>query len=180
MTTRQRTTALIPLALFVAACDAVVAPPADVTPATVTALAPMTIQASGTFTQTAITSLVPTSAGPNTILQQTSTGVLSGTITGPWEDRLHVVIHPNDRFTTQFVITCSCTVDGKSGTLTFRAQDSGELVSPGVAAFEGNAVILDATGELSGMRGSLRIEGTVDVATGLATYDYEGTLRFTP
>lgn len=179
----QRALPLLSAVLLAAACEAPIAPEADrdgPTAISVTANATPQLAASGTFTQTGITSLVPSTAGPNTILEQTSVGVLSGTLSGPWEDQIRVVIHPNGRFNASFRITCTCTVDGKSGTLEIRAQDSGKLVNPTTGAFKGRAVILSGTDELAGLRGSLRIEGTVDVTTGLSTYDYSGTIHFTP
>ena len=179
MTNTRRALPILTLALF-AACEAPSAPDQGAGLTTVVAEAPVVMQASGTFTQTAITSLVPSSAGPNTILDQTSMGVLSGTLSGDWTDELRLTMHPNGTFNAQFTITCTCTVGGESGTLTLRAQDRGELVSPTMAEFEGTATIIDATGDLAGLRGVLKIEGTVDVSTGLATYDYSGTIRFAP
>lgn len=174
---------LLSAVLLAAACEAPIAPETDrngPAAATVTANAASHLAASGTFTQTGITSLVPSTAGPNTIIEQTSVGVLSGTLSGTWEDQIRVVIHPNGGFNASFRITCACTVDGKSGTLEIRAQDRGKLVSPTTGAFKGRAVILSGTDELAGLRGSLRIEGTVDLTTGLSTYDYSGTIHFTP
>ena len=136
--------------------------------------------ASGSFNQTAITSLDVRTAGGNTILNQTSVGALTGTLTGHFEDDLKVVIHPNGKFTASFTITCTCTVDGKFGVLEIVAGDTGELVSPTLAAFAGRAVIKGGTGDLSRLRGVLRIEGTVDVTTGLATYGYTGDIHFEP
>lgn len=170
---------ILVLTLAAGGCESVVEPDPGADRSPVHAMAPTTLQAAGTFTQTAITSLVPRAAGPNTILEQTSTGVVSGTMSGSWEDRLRVVIHPDGRFNAQFTITCACTVDGRSGTLVLRAQDSGRPAGPTTGAFRGTAVIVDGSGDLRGLRGSLRIEGTVDLLTGLATYDYAGTLRFT-
>jgi hypothetical protein len=60
------------------------------------------------------------------------------------------------------------------------AGDTGELVSPTLAVFAGRAVINAGAGALSGLRGVLRIEGTVDVTTGLATYSYQGDIHFAP
>ena len=54
------------------------------------------------------------------------------------------------------------------------------LLSPTLAAFAGRAVINGGTGALSGLRGVLQIEGTVDVTTGLATYGYAGDIHFGP
>lgn len=138
------------------------------------------VAASGSFNQTSITSLDVQTAGGNTILNQTSVGAITGTLTGHFEDDLKVVIHPNGKFNAQFTITCTCTVDGKFGVLEMAAGDTGELVSPTLAVFAGRAVIKGGTGDLSGLRGVLRIEGTVDVTTGLATYGYTGDIHFEP
>ena len=136
--------------------------------------------ASGVFNQTAITSVDVQTAGGNTIIHQTAVGVLSGTLTGHFEDDVTVVIHPNGKFNAHFTITCSCTVNGKFGVIEMVAEDSGELLSPTLAALAGRAVINGASGDLSGLRGVLQIEGTVDVTTSLATYAYTGDIFFTP
>lgn len=136
--------------------------------------------ASGTFTQTAITGLDVQTAGGNTIMNQTAVGAITGTLTGHFEDDLTVVIHPNGKFSAHFTITCTCTVAGKFGVVEMVADDTGELLSPTLAAFAGRAVINGGMGDLSGLRGVLRIEGTVDVMTGLATYGYVGDIHFEP
>jgi hypothetical protein len=171
---------LLPIAL-VSACDQPVAPSAEpALQAFASAQASPHMTASGAFTQTAITSLVADVAGPNTILHQTATGLLSGTLSGAFEDDLKVMIHPNGNFAAQFTIRCVCTVDGKTGVLEITAEDNGELVSPALATFAGRAVITGGSGDLSGLRGILEIEGTVDVQSGLATYAYSGTIHFRP
>jgi hypothetical protein len=48
------------------------------------------------------------------------------------------------------------------------------MVNDTQAIFSGRAVITGGTGELSGLRGVLQIEGTVDLVTGLSEYDYVG------
>ena len=138
------------------------------------------VAASGSFNQTAITSLDVKTSGGNTTLDQTSVGTITGTLTGHFEDDLKVVIHPNGKFNATFTITCSCTVDGRFGVVEMVANDTGELVSPTLATFAGRAVIVNATGNLSGLRGVLQIEGTVNVTTGLATYGYTGDIHFEP
>lgn len=167
------------LALGSTACADVVAPdaPHAEAPSLAVVQAPPHTLAVGTFTQTAITSLDVRLAGPNTILEQRSAGSVAGTLSGSYEDDLRVVIHPNGRFNAHFTITCDCTVDGKQGELQFVATDRGELVSPGLAAFAGRAVITGGTGELSDLRGVLAIEGTIDLQSGLATYDYSGRIH---
>ncbi|HMB94352.1 MAG TPA: hypothetical protein VKP65_26120 [Rhodothermales bacterium] len=136
--------------------------------------------ASGTVIQTEITSLNVRLAGPNTMLKQSSRGVLDGTLTGSFEDELSVSIHPNGTFTTKFTLTCACMVDGKEGIVTITAADRGELVSPNLASFSGHATIKESTGELSGLRGVFDIEGTVDVPSGLSNYTYSGQIHFPP
>jgi hypothetical protein len=148
------------------------------TPAAGSASAQMA--ASGTFTQTAITSIDVSVAGKNTIIDQTAVGAITGTLTGQFEDDLKVVIHPNGKFNASFTIRCVCTVDGRLGVVEMVAEDAGELLSPTLAAFSGRAVIKGATGALSGLRGVLQIEGTVNVTTSLATYGYTGDVHFEP
>jgi hypothetical protein len=136
--------------------------------------------ASATFTQTAITSFEIRFAGPNVIFEQTTVGSVSGTLSGSYEEKIRVVIHPNGHFNAQGIITCECTVEGKSGVIELVVVDTGEPVSPTTATFEGSAVITGATGELSGLRGVFEVEGTVDLLTGLSTYTLSGQIHFDP
>ena len=166
------------LALSGAACESTVAPESAATALTpAMAHAVPHTDAVGTFTQTAITSLEVSQAGPNTFLEQTSMGLVAGTLSGSYTDDLNVTIHPNGRFNAHFTIRCECTIDGRHGTVEFVASDRGELVSPTLAAFAGRATITGGTGELSAVRGVLEIEGTIDLATGLATYAYSGRIH---
>lgn len=161
------------------ACDQTVAPEVGQaeSPALAVAQASPHVVANGTFTQTGITGLEVRSAGPNTILEQTSEGTVSGSLSGSYQDDLRVVIHPNGDFNAKFTITCQCTMEGKTGTLELVASDRGRLVSPNLATFEGRAVITGGSGELSGLRGVLAIEGSIDLATGLSTYTYSGRVH---
>lgn len=172
------------LAALGAACDSMTAPDtgqADPVPSALTLAqgAPHTA-ATGTYAQTAITGLDVRLAGPNTIIEQTALGSMAGTLSGSFEDEVRVVIHPDGRFNAQFTITCECTVDGKQGVLELSATDTGELVSPNLGTFAGRAVIRGGTGDLSGMRGVLEIQGTVDVGSGLSTTSYSGSIHFRP
>lgn len=160
------------------ACESVTAPGTPEAEAlTLMAANASHLDASGTFTQTSITSLDVSQVGPNTILDQTSAGLLSGTMTGTYTDELKVVIHPNGGFNAHFTIRCECTIAGEQGTLDLIASDRGELVSPTLASFRGSAVINGGTGDLSDLRGVLEIEGTIDLVTGLATYTYSGRIH---
>ena len=135
--------------------------------------------ASGTITQTELISLEVRSAGPNVILEQTSSGVVSGTLSGTFVDSFTVVLHPNGGFNAQGTLICACTVDGKEGLLALVFSDTGELVD-GTPTFSGRDVIIGGTGELSGLRGVLQLEGTVDLMTGLSTTNYSGEIHFLP
>lgn len=167
------------LAVSGTACDSVTAPDTAQPEALkfASAHAAPHIAAGGTFTQTGITGLEVRNAGPNTILKQTSTGSVSGTLSGSYTDDIRVVIHPNGRFNAHFTIRCECTVAGKQGILEFVASDRGTLLSPTLAFFTGRATITGGTAELSDLRGVLEIEGTVDLVSGLSTYTYSGWIR---
>lgn len=182
----RRSLCILVVAALGTACEAPVSPQADRADPVLAEAPAAQAQASsrtaadGTSIQTAITSLDVRAAGPNTILEQTTEGLFSGTLAGAFEDELKVVIHPNGNFNAHFTITCECTVEGRQGVLEIVAGDTGELLGPDRAVFAGRAVIRGGTGELSGLRGVLAIEGVVDVTTGLATYTYSGTIHFRP
>jgi hypothetical protein len=170
------------LAALGTACEHPLAPEAGPLETTA-AFAPQAsphMAASGTFTQTEVTSLEVRFAGPNTILEQTTAGSVSGTLTGSFEDRFTVIIHPNGKFTARGTLTCECTVEGREGVLELVATDIGELASPDVANFAGRAVIKSGTGELAGLRGVIQIDGIVDVPSGLSVYTYSGNIHFQP
>jgi hypothetical protein len=175
---------LLLAALAFAACEPVVAPDAEraetMTQPLAAAQASAFTAASGTYAQTAVTSLDVRVAGRNTILERSSTGWISGTLNGTFEDEIRVVIHPNGKFDAQFTITCDCTVEGESGILEITATDTGQLTSPESGTFAGRAVITGGTNGLADLRGNLEIMGTVDVPTGLSTTTYSGKIRLLP
>lgn len=130
--------------------------------------------ASATMTVTAITGFAATPAGANTILHQTTQGVFTGALMGTFEDELKGVVHPNGKVTAQGTITCACTVEGKSGTLTLAQVSSGDF---GSQTLEGRAVITGGTGDLANLHGTFDIEGAVD-PNGLATIIFTGQIHF--
>jgi hypothetical protein len=136
--------------------------------------------ASGTSTQTEITSFEVRSAGPNVIFEQTTVGSIDGTLTGLFQDSYRVVIHPNGRFNAQGTITCDCMVDGRSGILELTLVDSGEIINPDTVIFAGTAVITGGTSELTDLRGVFTVKGIVDIQSGLATFTYSGQIQFHP
>jgi hypothetical protein len=66
---------------------------------------------------------------------------------------------------------------GEQGILELVASDNGQLVGPTLASFTGRAVITGGTAQLSDLKGVLRIEGTVDLVSGLSTYTYSGRIH---
>lgn len=177
MKTLLRTSTVV-LAVLGTACDPLMAP--DLAPIENSNLglsnAPH-FPADGAFDQTAITSLTVRQAGPVTILEQTSVGVVSGTLSGTYTDDIRVVIQPDGRFNAQFTIRCECMMDSRQGIVEFVASDRGEITGPTTAAFAGRAVITSASTGLSGLHGVLRIEGTIDLVSGLSSYTYSGRLH---
>src|SRR5262245_21762489 len=137
------------------------------------------LAASGTITQTQNISEEARLAGPNVILELSKAGIVTGTLSGPFVDSFTVVLHPTGRFSAHGTLVCDCTVDGKQGLLTLSFSDTGETVD-GTPTFTGRDVIKGGTGELSGLRGVLQFEGTVDLTTGLSTSNYSGEIHFEP
>lgn len=134
--------------------------------------------ASGTFAVTAITSLELRPAGQITVLEQTTTGVFAGTLSGTFEDALKAIVNPTANKVVQGFGkgTCVCTVAGRSGTLDYVLTSSGPFDA---ASFEGRLVIKRGTSDLAGLHGLLEVDGTVD-PNGLATVSYSGTIHFDP
>lgn len=135
--------------------------------------------ASGTATQTGITEIEVRMAGPNVIIEQTTVGFVSGTLSGTFEDTIRVVLHPSGGFTALGKGSCECTVDGLSGVVEYVVSDEGEEIN-GIPTFAGRQVITGATGDLSGLRGVLQIEGEVDPGTLLSTISYSGVIHTHP
>ena len=134
--------------------------------------------ASGTFTVAAITSFELRPAGQVTIIEQTTTGVFAGTLTGTFEDAIKAVVNPTANKVVQGLGagTCLCTVEGKSGTVDYVFSSRGPFDGQ---FFEGRMVISGGTGDLSGLHGVLELDGTVD-QNGLATVTYEGQIHDHP
>jgi hypothetical protein len=132
------------------------------------------------LSQTAITSFELRVVGPNTIIEQTAQGSVSGTLSGSEEDSLRVVMRPNGDFAAQAWITCQCTVGGNEGVLELKWVVTGGLAGPHTLSYQGSAVITGGTGELSGLSGVFEVEGTVDLTTGLSTATYSGQIHSRP
>jgi hypothetical protein len=135
--------------------------------------------ASGTVIQTALISEEVRLAGQNVIFETKHSGVSTGTLSGTVVMSFTVVLHSNGSFIAHGTTTCMCSVDGKEGLLVTVVTDTGEFVN-GTPTYSGREVIVGGTGELSGLRGVLQIEGTVDLTTGFSTTNYSGEIQFHP
>ena len=81
---------------------------------------------------------------------QVAHGPCAGSFPGSYNETLHLEAD------------CAATVEGKSGT--FHLRGNGEIVpvdppTPWVMTWRENCVILEGTGDLAGLRGSLTLEG---------------------
>jgi len=129
--------------------------------------------ASGTYTATTIISFEVNQVGPNTVIEQTAAGIVSGTLSGTLVEEIKAIVHPNGVVPGQGTFTCACTMGGESGTLEFVVATIGDFATQ---TFQGRAIITSATGDLTGLRGVLELQGTVD-PSGLSTITYEGGIH---
>jgi hypothetical protein len=129
------------------------------------ALATTPSQGSGTFTFAATPTSTRT-AGGNTFLTLTGTEAISGAITGAATVDFTQVIHSSGQSNSNGLITCACTVGGRSGTAVFRFEGSGAFTA--ADPFAGQFVVLSASGGLSGLHG----DGTFSAIGAAGTYTF--------
>ena len=98
-------------------------------------------------------------------------GTWTGTFTGTSFDYFEVIIHPKGFVTCQGRIAFTGTVSGKSGTMEILFVGKKDLT---VNLWSGKWVILDGTGELTGIHGKGTWEGPS------YNLDYIGCIHFDP
>jgi hypothetical protein len=128
--------------------------------------------ASGTIV---ITGQVVTSArqaGPNTIITGVTTFTLSGDVSGPASYEFRQVNHADGSLNSSGIVTCACTIQGRTGTAVFRIEGTGSLGPP--VLFSGHSTVVDATGGLEGLHGVFTFDQVGFTAT------YEGQYHFEP
>ena len=86
---------------------------------------------------------------------------LTGTFAGSEVSIATYTIHPDGSATIAAVSSCTCTVDGRTGTVTFK--DRGTASAAGVIAVHRTSI--DATGGLAGLQAKLEITGAVAAPT---------------
>ncbi len=78
---------------------------------------------------------------------------LTGTFSGTEVSLVHNVTHPDGSVDLTVISSCSCTVEGRTGTVTFRERGAVDL--NGIITVQRK--IIDATGNLEGLRGKLDV-----------------------
>jgi len=138
-----------------------VATPAGATP-------PSAVSGPETFTGASAT--VVRTAGGNTIIANTLTGIIAGSFTGTFTADFTTIAHSSGQANdVHGTFTCTCSIAGRSGSVTFRFEGTG---TP--AATQLHAETIGATGGLAGLHSNV----TVDVVGAAATYS--GTAHFDP
>lgn len=117
--------------------------------------------ASGTVSVTSREILLSYQKGQDLIQERLVHRQLTGTFVGAETAVAHYVIHPDGSATVMSVGTCSCTVDGRTGTVTF--ADEGTVSATGNISLRRESI--DAGGGLAGIRAELNITGAVSAPT---------------
>lgn len=153
--TRQLYLLLVPLVAFLAAIwvtGAAASPPTS---------------ASGDFATTSATFNSVRFAGGNLIIDLSATASYTGTFSGT--STLHgiLIIHADGSANFHDIETFTGTVNGVPGTVTFNLNGSNDSAQE----VHATATIIDASGDLAGLRGVLHEVGTVVFPTGpVGTY----------
>jgi len=148
---RARTCAVALVAMF--AATALVAQPAAATTPS---------EGSGSFAFTAPPTVTITrSADGNTFLTLTGGETMTGPLTGTNTLRITLDIHSSGESNLNGIITCTCRVGGRSGTVELRIEGTGTA-----AADDGQFVLQNGTAGLADLRG----EGTFHSVGAAGTY----------
>ena len=114
-----------------------------------------TFTTNGTFTSLNDTTTSVLQDGQNKIYGYTEHGVNNGDITGSYTDVSTETIHPDNTGNFSGNETCTCTVEGKSGTLLF--SFSGTFTADG--SFQGQFFNVQGTGDLANLHGQGTFQG---------------------
>ena len=113
--------------------------------------------AAGTISVTDRTVLMSYHDGDNVIEERFVHRSLTGTFTGTETSVSRFVIHPDGSADLTAVSTCSCSVAGRTGTVTF--GERGTVTSDAVIDVERKSI--DASGGLEGLRAELEGTGSI-------------------
>jgi hypothetical protein len=107
--------------------------------------------------------------GDNVVQERLVHRVLTGTFSGSEVGLVHYVIHPDGSATITGVDTCTCTIQGRTGTVTF--TDRGAVSSAGIIDVHRKSI--DSTGGLVGIQATMVISGPVAAPAQAYTGSYE-------
>lgn len=127
-----------------------------------------TFPANGAFTIIDSTTTGVTQNGQDTITNYIEHGEFTGDLTGSYTLQGTNTVHPNKTGTGSGVITCTCTVKGKSGML--RQSISYTMAADG--SFQGQTFDFQGTGDLASLQGQGTFQGQGNNGT------YADQLRF--
>ena len=138
-----------------------------------TAMATSPSEGSGAFAFTpGSLSATTRMADGNVIIEGRGAGTFTGTLSGPFTQTLHQVIHPNGTSTFQGTATCTCTIQGRTGTVVLRFEGSGGATP--TMPFDGRFVTQHGTLGLSDLRATGTFHGVGAGAVPSGTY----TIRY--
>ena len=113
----------------------------------------------GTFGRTGPPAAVAVrTADGNTILTLTARpGRFTGTFTGAYSEDLRIVFHADGSYNFAAELTCQCTVDGRTGTMTVKLDGTGTPTG----SFDAHYRIIAASGGLEGLQGQGTLSGPI-------------------
>lgn len=137
-----------------------------------TAAASSKTDAAGTIAVTERTLLMSYGDGDNVVRELLVHRTLTGTFAGTEVSLVHNVTHPDGSSDLTVVSSCSCTVEERTGTVTFSERATIDL--DGIITV--HRKIIDATGDLEGLRGKLEVAAPVAAPAQPYTgrYDFSG------
>jgi hypothetical protein len=127
------------------------------------------MDAAGTLAVTDRAVLMSYRDGKNVVQERLVHRVLTGTFSGSEVAVVHYVIHPDGSATITGADTCTCTIQGRTGTVTFR--DRGTVSSAGIIDVYRKSI--DSTGGLAGIQATMVITGPVAAPAQTYTGSYE-------
>ena len=135
-----------------------------------TATASSKTPAAGAIGVTERTVVMTYRAGDDIVRELLVRRTLTGTFSGSEVSVVHNVTHPDGSSDLKVLSSCTCTVEGRTGTVTFReraAVDAAGIITV-------HRKVIDAAGDLAGLRAQL------DVAAPIAapTQPYTGSYQF--
>lgn len=113
--------------------------------------------ASGTIAVTERTLVMSYRDGNDVVRELQVRRTLTGTFSGTEVSLVHNVTHPDGSADLTVVSSCTCTVEGRTGTVTFSERASVDLAG----VINVRREIIDATGGLEGLRGRLEVNDLV-------------------